>query len=87
MPTNKGHKLNTATARKLVAHYERLTGTPFPLGKFNAKVESLNKHAGDWSWQLTAISGANEALPLGSVHAASQCVLNPKLIEVDNGCY
>lgn len=32
MATNKGHKLNTPTARKLVAHYERLTGVPFPLG-------------------------------------------------------
>lgn len=82
MATNKGHKLNTPTARKLVAHYERLTGVPFPLGKFNSKVEALAVTCGSWRWQLVPISGKEQAIPFGSCDMASKCVANPKLLEV-----
>lgn len=82
MSVNKGHKHNTPTARKLVSHYERLTGHAFPLGKYNAKLNQLDGRMGSWVWELATISGPERPIDFGSVVPASKCVLNPKHIEV-----
>ena len=83
MPTIKGHKHNTPTARKLADHYERMTGQAFPLGRHNAKIKVLDGGMGTWVWELAVISGSEMPLDFGSVVPASKCAANPKHIEFD----
>ena len=80
--TNKGHIHNTPTARKLVKHYERLTGHTFPLGQYNAKITETDNTCGGWVWKLGNISGDVKPVEFGSGQSATACAKNAKLIEV-----
>ena len=80
--TNKGHIHNTPTARKLVRHYERLTGREFPLGQYNAKITDTDNACGGWVWKLDVISGVDKPVEFGSGQSATACAANSKLIEV-----
>ena len=81
--------MNTLLARRLAAHYERMSGEPFPGGPTNAYIQRT--YAGYWqraegypSWNLMPID-SSYGLPLafGSQAPATEAVKDPQELFIE----
>ena len=82
------NRKNTATARKLVAVWEDMTGRKFPGGPSNGWLRQLNPTwyeagAGAWKWELGGLNLLPTTSFFGSPDRVRDCLADDDLIDLD----